>query len=372
MAKLQKQYLTSFGITVFLLLGGILGINLAVDPLWYHGGNRLSPYNIGFDERTSKLNLLIDEMADYDCIIFGASASTVLNTSYLREHKCFNFAFSAGSIPEFAEFSKYLKSLGFAPKRVYTSIRLGFNTKAPNVTAKIPHFVRTNSQPTPMWENYLSIDVLIFSLKTLAISTQSIWQSLQSKIQLSPHVHLYDDDFECFIRSDEIPLYEPSNTKMLVPHPANPSRESVQYYQMLKDIFPEAEHIGYIAPISPWRIGRMFMSGQFDVIFDNLSDIQSIFDRIYDFSEPSATTLNRTYTWDGGHYINSVYQEVAKKLEDYPTAHFGTRIQDIHHFRTQYQETVESFITAQVDASPEFKARFEAHLSGQSKAPSPN
>lgn len=55
------------GLTVF-------AVNWFIDPLWFSGGNKLFPQNYVWNERQSKVNLYLEDVDAYDCIIFGARA----------------------------------------------------------------------------------------------------------------------------------------------------------------------------------------------------------------------------------------------------------------------------------------------------------
>ncbi|NBB82369.1 MAG: hypothetical protein GVY28_03095, partial [Alphaproteobacteria bacterium] len=70
--RAHRRFLAAIGLTFGGVLAAVLALNLAVDPLWYVGGNRLTGENYAFDERAAKANLLLADAERYDCLILGS------------------------------------------------------------------------------------------------------------------------------------------------------------------------------------------------------------------------------------------------------------------------------------------------------------
>ena len=90
----------------------IFAVNSAVDPLWFHGGNRLFPENYSFNERHAKTNHFMRDPKAYDCIVFGSSRLTLFDEREIDGFNCFNFSISDGRPDEFVNFAEYVSRFG--------------------------------------------------------------------------------------------------------------------------------------------------------------------------------------------------------------------------------------------------------------------
>ena len=74
-----RRFLLVTGALSIAMLSLTLAINLLVDPLWHGAGNQLTHVNYAFNERLSKINLYLQRLGQYDCLILGSSRTTLLD-----------------------------------------------------------------------------------------------------------------------------------------------------------------------------------------------------------------------------------------------------------------------------------------------------
>src|SRR5437762_7854353 len=153
-------------VLTLLCCATVLVINIVVDPLWYFDGNRVTHKNLFFNERDAKINLYLQAPEKYDCIIFGASATTTLDTTGIGPYNCFNFAFSFGTFAEFASYTRYLKSHGTKPRLIIVAVDWP-NLIKPVPPAGIPIYIRTLAAPSSFLQPYLSLKVVSHSIAEL-------------------------------------------------------------------------------------------------------------------------------------------------------------------------------------------------------------
>lgn len=296
-------YLTVTGI----LLGTIGLFNLLVDPFWYKDGNKITKINLTFNERVTKTNLLNREDASkYDCLILGSSRLTLLNTKAFKKNNCFNYSFSAGTAEEFPVYAKYAKEVGVNAKTVYVGID-GFNflpiTKMSEFKseAKVPKTI-------PIYNNYFfSIDALKLSFRAITTNANHI------NLNDAREVRYYDQDFQGRVFSSA-PKYEPKFVDKKTSEECDFSR--VKYYKQIRNVFPNAEIVGYVAPVSAWSTyNDVYAKGLLNCQAQGIYNVSKNFNVTYDFSQPSEITTNPKHTYDGSHYYPYIHDQIAKVLE---------------------------------------------------------
>lgn len=300
-------------------------INVLVDPLWYGKGNRITGENFSFNERVSKTNLLLNsDVQQYDCLILGSSRTTLLRSSSFQNQHCFNYAFSAGSIAEFVEYARFAKEHGLNPTTVYVGVD-AFNFSPSPYNTVNPKVV----EPQAMLRAYLSLDVLLFSVKTL--------------LQLSPDPRYYNQNFESEV-IDHLPEFEPAFYDRQSPSTCDSSK--VEYYAQIKNLFPNATVIGYVPPISAWNVVNETYERQvLDCTLAAFYEVSTIFEQLYDFSVPSEVTTAPQKTYDGSHFYPEVHEEVAQVLQGKSNT-FGILVNaySLEDYQQYYKSRVREFL----------------------------
>lgn len=289
---MKKKFIVSFFISLFSFYFLIFLINIFIDPLWYFEGNKLQKINYTFNERVSKTNLFYKKSFKYDCILFGSSISTTINTTLFKKNKCFNYSFSAGGIDEYyLILSFFNKKINL--KKVYIEIPVNINfeiktfkklkenfpniefigyippvltrsllntndtrlNKQANIEAKhLPYFFykpEIDSKPNNFFYAYSSLKIFVMSIKSI--------------LGISDYRNAYDKDFIGFVNN-----------------------KNIQKKIIKKKIPLDKSIIQKINKITNFRYS-----------------LEKYFDNIYDFSIPSININSNLFTYDGSHYFEN-------------------------------------------------------------------
>jgi len=337
--RAHKAYVIWLGLIWAGVCVGVLAINSLVDPLWHFHGNQLTEKNYAFNERQAKLNQLLSDPAKYDCLIFGSSRTTLLPVDSLLPYRCFNLAFSGGQIEEFIAFSNYLAHKRLRPSLVIVGVD-GFNfLKSGRDPSSIPEFIAKQNERPGFFKDYLSMDGLNMSWRTL--------------IGDSPLPRYYDAQFVGRIQPDA-PRFRPDKTLegegLRRADADNRSKRSyisqnAALYKNLTQVFPSAQTIAYVPPISAWHVAQMEKNGVLSGYIDALFATAQHFPVFIDFALPSPVTWRTDNTYDGSHYQPGVNRSIAQQLLFRKPQTWGiapkTISADVYHLR--YQEALEHF-----------------------------
>jgi hypothetical protein len=321
---MMKYLKTYFAVVLTLLL--VIGlINLLVDPLWYFKGNQMTGINPPWNERISKTNLFLNHKQNYDCLLIGTSRSTLFDTNLLEQNRCFNYSFSGGKLEEYVTYLTYLKTQGIQPKKIYVEIELSSFDRREK-----PRTFAAVTDTLPAYRAYLfSGNVLQLSLRTLT--------------QAYEFARLYDQNFRGIL-SDAIPDYEPEFSTDWEQNECDPKR--IEFFRQLRQIFPEASFVGFVAPVSGWRVfNDSYVSGLLACQLAGIHQVASFYDQVYDFTVPSAVTTRTNNTYDGDHYYPRVYRQVANRLEG-GSSSFGIDVKavSLSDYQTRYLNRLNQFL----------------------------
>ncbi|MCK0509201.1 hypothetical protein [Aromatoleum anaerobium] len=319
----------------------VLAANIIIDPLWYHRGNLITGKNFGYDERQAKLNRLLREPSEYDCLIFGSSRTTLLPGSAFAPYRCFNLSFSGGLIEEFIAFSEYLREFGVRPKLIVVGVD-GFNFMVNDRDPpSIPDYV-IRKQPAPaLLRTYLSIDSLSMSWRTLRGDTG--------------RPRYYDRNFDAVIRADA-PVFRPRrsldaeglrrvDTEAWRKRGYSP--DNAILFGKLVTVFPGAQSIAYVPPISAWHVRAMEQNGTLESYLDALHATARNFPVFVDFSIPSPVTWRTDNTYDGSHYAPSVNRRIAHVILTADEPEWGLNVNQVDRasYVNRYRSALAEFET---------------------------
>lgn len=294
---LAASYLKTYFAIIILTLLTIGMVNLAIDPLWYGQGNRLTGINPSWNERIAKTNLFLQHSPQtFDCLIFGTSRTTLLRTDAFKKHHCFNYSFSSAKAEEFVTYGQFIRQKGATPKIIYVEIEpdeLNYKRK--------PQELGAVDDPLPWYKTYF-------------FSWDTFWLSLRTLQQDYPSVRLYDRNFQGIVTEDA-PKYKPKfASEAGKPKQCDLSR--LRFFSQLRQTFPEAQFVGFVAPVSIWYLfNKSYSLGLLNCQLSGIHQLNQIFDQVYDFAIPSALTMQTDNTYDGNHYYSSVFDRMADVLE---------------------------------------------------------
>src|ERR1700756_714089 len=109
--------------TVGLIVAACFVVNCLVDPLWYLRGNVLTGINYPFNERLATIVRFLPRLAEYDCVIFGTSRSSLLPEEKIEGYRCYNLSVSEGTAPEYLRYAKYLRDRGYMPRLMIVDLK---------------------------------------------------------------------------------------------------------------------------------------------------------------------------------------------------------------------------------------------------------
>ncbi len=338
---MARSYLRTYFTLLFIFLLTVGFINFTVDPLWLNRGNQLTGYTLPTNERIAKTNLLLKaSVQTYDCFILGTSRLTLLNESSLQENRCFNYSFSKGSLEEFLAYARFVKERGFNPNKVYIEI---IHTPAEK-TLVLEGLLNSEEQeivvPKPDIRPYLfSLDTLWTSIKAILLQYPNLSDALVDYHQR----RLYDHNFHGVV-SSKAPQYKPKLTESVE---CNTCAATNSYLvQEIRDLFPSAEFVGIIPPLSVWYVyNESYSQGLSACQLRDTYQAAQYFDRAYDFSIPSAITTRTDNTYDGNHYEPQVFNQITNMIER-DRLNFGILINDysLDEYRELYLTKLEDFL----------------------------
>ena len=284
-----------------------------------------------FNERLAVVNRFMQGPKKYDCYVFGSSRTTMLNAQKLDAGNCFNFSFSAGMIGEFLAYAEYLKEQGYKPEKVLIGVDL-YNFFAPVVEVSVPEFIKNKEPPTGVLRNYLSLDTLWMSLRTL-FRPSHMWR-------------FYREDFSADIYS-HAPSYWPNHqlviTRDMVYNKAyNPA--VIDWYKKMLDVFEGADIRFYVPPIGGWRSFQMEEQGNLDNYLESLHAVAHLGVPLYDFSSPHELTFDYAATYDGSHFNAKVNEHVLAALNEESQA-FGWRVDQmtLDTYKSRFRSSMEQW-----------------------------
>lgn len=339
----NKIFLISLFLTVVLFIAICLSLNIFFDPLWYFNGNIIGKKNFAFNERMTKTNQFLKRSNKFDCLIFGSSRSTLLHENLIQNYNCFNYSFSGGNIYEFNKFGEYVKQKISNPKIIIIGVD-GFNFGSIINDKNTPDFILKKLKTPQFYKSYLSLDSVLFSFRLL--------------MNYSPMPRYYDQNFLCNILPNA-PVYRPSlkmndylfdlenedlinllNNELLDKRHLRLS--TIDSFLRLKDLFKNSKCIGYVPPISPYKIVS-WNKEKLSTYLDSIHRISRVISPFYDFSIPSSITANTLNTYDGSHYNVKTNSLIADIINNESKA-FGIRVDTLDK-----KEYFQAFITSLIE-----------------------
>jgi hypothetical protein len=345
--KSRQRYRSYFGwllATVGVIVAACFAVNCLVDPLWYLRGNVLTGVNFAFNERLAGIIRFLPRLADYDCVIFGTSRSSLLPDEKIEGYRCYNLSISDGNAPEYVLYAKYLRERGYAPRLIIVDVKRAEFIGAQQAV-EVPDFIRSGASPPSIFTSYLSLDALDFSIRTLQGDAQ--------------HHRYYDADFGAQLeKRSKKHYYNPTGAIKPTEPPTDIHPERAEQYIALRQKFPMARAIGFVPPESAWRMASFSMTDGFGEYLDAVAHIASAYDVFLDFSIPTKLTQskNPNDTYDGIHYSRAVNGQVlAALLADKTDLALDWHAQEAAAGGARYRNMLADFVTtlAQAEASPQ-------------------
>lgn len=161
---------------------------------------------------------------------------------------------------------------------------------------------------------------------------------------MSPDPRYYNNkNFESEV-VENTPTFEPEFYDRQKPGICDASK--VKVYEQLRQVFPNAEFIGYVPPVSAWNVANeIYSRGLIDCYLSSIHQLSKIYDVMYDFSVPSSVTTEAKNTYDGSHYYPEIQEKVSKIIQGKP-ATFGIKVENDNFAEYQkfYKMKIKEFL----------------------------
>jgi hypothetical protein len=336
---IHKRFVTVFLLTAGLACLSVLGLNLLVDPLWYFKGNILTGKNEGFNEREAKLNQLLRNPQQYDCLIFGSSRTTWMPAPAFQPMNCFNLSFSSGQPREFIAYARYLKMRGMNPHYLIVGVDGFVFQEYGKDPVTLPAHVSSHDEPENFYVSYLSYDSLSLSIRTLFEDRESPgYYDAQFIKTLQNGAPAFNPD-----RSLEVGGLRRADAEARRKSPF--STASVDLYRELASVFPGSRTLAYVPPVSLWHIAEMERNGILDGYTRALHATAAVLPVFRDFSIPSATTADPRNTYDGSHYLPQVNHQIGRMVMSNTPPEWGVDVKPLtlDQYRARYHAALDRF-----------------------------
>ncbi len=323
----ELRYLLVAGVTAGALVAVTMIFNMLVDPLWMLGGNQIGR-NFMTRERLAKAHLFINQADAVDCIVLGSSRATLLNAGRIERNRCFNFAFSGGSVEAYIDYARWVAHFGGPIAQVIVSVdsyNLGPDSDGPETY----DFIRNLESPPTLLEEYANLSILRASIR--------------SALGYTRYHRAYDEQFRGVVL-DSAPAYQPPSQlgrkdalvpRALLRHIGPFSNEAKPRLERLRRVFPNARYVGYAPPLHPSWFAQMRAQETLDGYIDAMYAASRVFDAFYDFGIPHELNADTANSYDGSHYREQVNDRIASTINGVDTG-YGIEISGLE--RDEYRD----------------------------------
>lgn len=331
----DTRYLLLTGMIAGALVAVTMSINMLVDPLWMLDGNQLG-LNFMTRERLAKTNLFMSRSDAVNCLILGSSRVTLLDAGRIEGHRCFNFAFSGGSVEAYADYARWVAHFGGPIDQVIVGVD-GYNLGPDSHGPETYHFILALEKPPSMLEEYANLSILRASVR--------------SALGYTKYHRAYDEEFRGIVL-DDAPVYEPPKNigkkdarmpREMLRHLGPFSNEATPRLERLRSVFPDSRYVGYAPPLHPSWFAQMRAQGTLDGYIDAIYAASRVFDAFYDFGIPHELNANPANTYDGSHYDEHVNDRIAQVLNGADIG-YGLEIKGLE--RDEYREAFRKALDA--------------------------
>jgi hypothetical protein len=333
----DTRYLLLTALSACALVAATMFINVLVDPLWMFDGNQVGQ-NFMTRERLAKPHLFMNRLDPVDCVIFGSSRATLLDAGKIEGYRCFNFAFSGGSVASYTDYARWIAHQGDPIEQIIVSVD-GYSLGSDSDSPETYDFIRNLEAPPSVLEEYANLTI--------------VRASIRSALGYTKYHRAYDEQFRA-VFLDTAPAYEPPERtgssldqlpREMRRHLGPFTQEATARLETLRSVFPDARHIGFAPPLHPSWFAQMRALGTFDGYIDAMYAASRVFDAFYEFGIPHPLNADPDNTYDGSHYRTSVTDQIARLLNG-TVGSYGLDISGLE--RSQYRDAFHRALDADI------------------------
>ncbi|WP_078414485.1 hypothetical protein [Priestia abyssalis] len=310
-----KKWITTFGLSLFALLGSVWLINYLVDPLWFYDHKlNINQIQKPFNERQQKTNRLTFQDETYDTLILGSSRMTYVNQYDFIGHDAFNYAVALGSIKEFPNMIEYAEQTNGKP---FKTIVIGLDFFDTNLhlegrPAPIDRYIEQVNEPFYRSKNLLSLDTLKVSIENIRHSSSGEQYPDRS----------YNRDNVVDAEKRELEKTKTRIYDVLSRYENINYEYDETYKQALEKVVaqnPNSTIIALTTPITAVRFKTELDSPVVRAGYERwLRESVDVFDNVYHFNDINSITTDLSNYFDTNHFYPHIGRLVAHRVIEYP------------------------------------------------------
>ena len=338
----KKKIMWFFGL-VLPILGGIIGFNYYVDPLWFGTHqNQSNQIQDNFNERQQKTTHITYNEIDYDSLLFGSSRTTYINQHNFPNMEVYNYAVSNMSIQEFSGYIDYAKELKNSD---FDNLILGLDFFASNKNREIQDPLMTIEQvnePFYRLKNLMSIDTIELSVNNLKAShtEEYNFQRNYSRSNVAVPGEVNKEEVADRVR-ETVKTYQNDFY-------GDTYEYNEQYKLELEKLVIEnsqTEFLVFTTPVTEEVFQVLYEENRIEDYKKWLQDIIDVFGGVHHFMYINSVTANyQEHYYDGHHFLPHVGDYMIYKMFDIENTSvpqdFGIYLTDenIDEFFSEYIE----------------------------------
>jgi len=300
-----------FTLFILLLVGSF---NYTIDPLWnFSHKNKLNQYQMGWNERQAKTNVINFQNFDYNALMLGTSRITYINKNDLKEYNAFNYAVAKMRPSEYNEYTEYAKEKN---KKDFDIIFLGIDMNSAQLIVSDEYTSQITYRNTAesfmyRYKTLFSIDTIKYSLKNL---NNYIFDKYKKRVQT------YDRDMI---------VHSYPKSKEFVNHDVSTylSTATLKYDDNYKEILinfkknnPNTKFYVFTTPLTSARFIKRFSNKENIEFYTRwMRETVEVFGKVQNFTTLNNVTKNYVKTFTGiSHFYPFVGTHIVNKVFNYP------------------------------------------------------
>ncbi|MFC2074211.1 hypothetical protein ACFLR3_03065 [Campylobacterota bacterium] len=296
---------------ILLIIGSF---NYTIDPLWcFSHKNSFNQYQMGWNERQGKTNVINFQNFDYNALMLGTSRVTYINRHDIKEYKAFNYAVAKMRPSEYSDYTEYAKQkLGKEFDIIFLGIDFGSaEVSTDNEYTKHSEYKNTSESFLYRYKTLFSLDTIKYSAKNVSNYTFDKYKKRVQTYNRDLIVSSYPKS-EGFINSD-LSRYLTDVTRTY----------DEKYKQTLlefKHNNPNTKFYVFTTPLTAPRF-KSIMANSKNVEFYKrwLKETLEVFGEVNNFMTLNKVTNNYVNTYTGvSHFYPFVGTHIVNKVFGYP------------------------------------------------------
>ncbi|WP_456273210.1 hypothetical protein [Bacillus sp. AK031] len=300
---------------VIVPVAGIMGFNYWMDPLWnFSHQHSFNDYQIGFNERQQKTNMINSEDFDYDGLMIGTSRVTYMNHHDYEGQKVYNYSLSSLHIDEYLPYIEYAVEKNDTDfETIYMELYFNsFNDDLANNQQDPSVYIDKAEDPLYKFTSLFSLSTLESSMENYKISKENSYDG--------PRSYTRDNVAQTTFPNDGVPGSWGRFVERFKKEAEVPFAYSEQYKSKLENIkqkYPETEFKVFTDPIPAQRLDLILNEEDQRKAYERwFKDMIDVFGKVYSFQGHTPVTTNIDNYFDWFHYYPSVGHQMNLAIQN--------------------------------------------------------